>query len=324
MRRVGRRWIQTVKGHGHILTGLFQHREWEVSVKNAKPDYTKITDPCFQKLFDDPALIQQIQPIFFTQFIRNIRVLHFEDGSEIEFCLDRGKILTNKLSIPLCEIELELKLGNASQLFQFALALQNVFRFPLKHENASKAERGYTLSTGRIKLPIKAGRATLNTDMRTDLAFKAIFYNCLEHLSINESGLLEENDIEYLHQIRIALRRQRFALKIFSEAFPGEAVASLRRELKWLTAKFNPALDWDIFVIRTLETIQDVYPDHTGVNMLMKTGKEMCYLNHKTARRAVQSKRYLKIMLELGAWLCDEPLSCQLQSKNTSALTALP
>lgn len=77
MRRVGESWIQTIKGHGHILAGLFQHREWEVSVNSAKPDFSKITDPCFQKLFADPALIKIIHPIFFTQFTRDIRVLHF-------------------------------------------------------------------------------------------------------------------------------------------------------------------------------------------------------------------------------------------------------
>ncbi len=321
LRRIGRRWIQTVKGHGHILAGLFRHREFEVLVKGAKPDYTKITDPCFQKLFDDSAFIQQIQPVFFTQFTRNIRVLHIEDGSEIEFCLDRGKILTNSLSMPLCEIELELKSGNASQLFQFALSLQNVFTFPLKLENASKAERGYTLSSGKIKPPVKASRTTLNTEMRTELAFNIIFCNCLEHLSSNECGMLKEDDIEYLHQMRLALRRERFALKLFSEAFPGEAAASLKRELKWLTAKFDPALDWDIFVVSSLKAIQNVYPDHAGVNMLMKTCKKLSNLNRKTARRAVQSKRYLKLMLKLGAWLSAESLSCRLESINTSELT---
>ncbi|MBA2484052.1 MAG: CYTH domain-containing protein [Nitrosomonas sp.] len=48
LRRAGEGWIHTIKGHGHILAGLFQHREWEVPVNSAKPDYSKITDPCFQ------------------------------------------------------------------------------------------------------------------------------------------------------------------------------------------------------------------------------------------------------------------------------------
>ncbi|MBA2484051.1 MAG: hypothetical protein H0V39_06460 [Nitrosomonas sp.] len=130
--------------------------------------------------------------------------MHLDDGSEIEFCLDRGKFLTKKSTIPLCEIELELKLGNASKLFQFALALQNVLPFPLKLENASKAERGYRLSSGKIKPPMKPTDAMLNKDMSTNSAFKTIFWNCLEHLSSNENGMLDEDDIEYLCEMRIA------------------------------------------------------------------------------------------------------------------------
>lgn len=318
LRRVGKDWIQTIKGHGRILAGLFQHREWEVSVNSAKPDYTKITDPCFQKLFDDPALIEQIQPRFFTQFTRNIRVLQLDDGSEIEFCLDRGKILTKNLTLPICEIELELKLGNASQLFLFALALQKVSPFPLKLENASKAERGYRLSSGKIKPPMKATDAILNKEMSANVAFKTVFCNCLEHLSSNENGMLIEDNIEYLREMWIALGRLRFALKLYSKTFSADAVTSLRRDLKWLSKKFNPAIDWDIFVINALQEIQGAYPNHAGVKRLLKTSKEIGCLHLETARRSVKSKRYVSIMLKLGAWLSDDHLTRSSAVEQTS------
>ena len=286
LRRNGKRWIQTIKDKGQISAGLFQHREFEVLVKNAQPDYTKIIDPELKKLFNSPTLSQQIQPIFTTQFIRKTRLLHLKDGSKIEFCLDRGKISTDHSSIPLCEIELELKSGNATHLYQFALALQKVYPFSLRLENISKAERGYTLSSGYKRPPVTATIIPLNADMCVKMALKTIYWNCLGHLSSNENGMLKEVAFEYLHQMHVALSRLRSALNIYSQAFPEETVASLTQELKWLKKQLNPALDWDAFITTTLQTIHDSYADHIGVNMLMKTCKQLRHQHRKTARRA--------------------------------------
>lgn len=145
LRRINDRWFQSIKGKGRISSGLHQQYEWEAEVNNEMPDYSKITDPDLKKLFDNDKLRQQMRSLFVTEFTRQVRLLQMEDGSKIEFCLDQGKVSANQSSIPLCEIELELKSGNANALFQFALTLQSVLPFPLKLENVNKAARGYSL-----------------------------------------------------------------------------------------------------------------------------------------------------------------------------------
>lgn len=145
LRRINDRWFQSIKGKGRISSGLHRQHEWEAEVNNEKPDYSRITDPDLKRLFDNAKLRQQIRSLFVTEFTRQIRLLQLEDGSKIEFCLDQGKVSANQSSIPLCEIELELKSGKANALFQFALTLQSVLPFPLKLENINKAERGYSL-----------------------------------------------------------------------------------------------------------------------------------------------------------------------------------
>jgi CHAD domain-containing protein len=87
----------------------------------------------------------------------------------------------------------------------------------------------------------------------------------------------------------------------------------------WLTAQFNSALDWDVFITTTLQTIQDSYTDHPGIDMVMRACKQLRHQHQKTAYRTVKSSRYLKIMLKLGAWLSAEPLPSQLK-KNTLEL----
>lgn len=91
-----------------------------------------------------------MHPIFVTKF-----TLHAPASTgrwqKIEFCLDQGTVTANHFSTPICEIELELKSGNANTLFQFALTLQSVLSFPLKLENTNKSERGYTLYTKTLQ-----------------------------------------------------------------------------------------------------------------------------------------------------------------------------
>lgn len=320
VRRSGSRWIQTIKDKGRISGGLFQHREWETLVNNEQPDYTRITEPELKKLFSDRTFTRRIQPIFLTQFTRTTYLLGIEDGSKIEFCLDRGKISTDQASLPLCEVELELKSGNATQLFQFALSLQKALPFPLRLENTSKAERGYTLKSGCKNLPVKATRIFLNADMYVKTAFQTIGWNCLTHLSRNENGLLREEAFEYLHEMYAAAQRQRYTLKIFSKIYCEKTVVTLTREFKWLMGQFKPALEWNYFVATTLQPIQDSYPDHTGIRMLTKACKQLRNGHYKMARRAVKSERYLTIILNLGAWLSAEPLAGQLKSKNSLVL----
>lgn len=323
VRRNGNRWIQTVKDQGRISGGLFQHREYEELVNSEQPDYSRITEPELKKLFSDCTFTRQIQPVFLTRFTRTTYLLLLQDGSKIEFCLDRGKISTDQASLPLCEVELELKSGNATQLFHFALALQKVFPFPFRLENTSKAERGFTLKSGCKNSPVKATRISLNANMCMKTAFQTIGWNCLTHLSSNENGLLKEKAFEYLHQMYAAAQRQRYMLKIFSKIYSENTIETLTQELKWLSAQFKPALEWDFFVTTTLQPIQNSCSDHAGIRILIKACKQLRNYHYTVARQTVKSNRYLTIILSLGAWLSTAPLAGQLKPKNSLVLTGI-
>ena len=151
LRRINGRWLQSIKGKGQISSGLHRQHEWEAEVNSEEPDYSKITDPDLIKLFSNTKLRQHMRSIFVTEFTRHMRLLQLDDGNKIEFCLDQGTVTANHSSTPICEIELELKSGNANTLFQFALTLQSVLPFPLKLENINKSERGYTLYTKTLQ-----------------------------------------------------------------------------------------------------------------------------------------------------------------------------
>ncbi|MFN3398232.1 MAG: inorganic triphosphatase, partial [Sulfurimicrobium sp.] len=143
VRRVGARWVQTVKGGGEVRAGLHQRGEWEGDVAHERPDLTKITAPSLLKLFSSAAVRDRLQAVFTTEFKRTTWLLRWDDGDEVELALDQGEVKSGDKTTPLCEIELEMKHGNPARLFLAALELQQTI--PLRLENTSKAERGYRL-----------------------------------------------------------------------------------------------------------------------------------------------------------------------------------
>lgn len=301
LRQMGKNWVQTIKTGGSVASGLHERNEWEVPVPKNQLDLTQLSDPRMIKLLSDSELRKQLRQIFITQFTRYTHILQIDEESQIEFCLDHGKIIVDHAKESFTEIELELKSGKPVQLFRLALTLVQMLPFPLRLENISKAERGYMLYTGHKNPPVKALPVRLKADTDLTTAFTLIVQNCLDHLTRNEYGMLSSSDVEYLHQMRLALRRLRTAFDVFATVISNEV--SLIQEFKWLTRQLNPARDWDVFVTEQLPKIQKNFAEHAGIAALIKTCEILRKKHNKAARSSIKSKRYTKLILQLNLCL---------------------
>lgn len=304
VRRDGRRWVQAVKGGGTVRGGLHQRMEIETEVAGPFPDCTRITDERLAGIFASPGLRAQLRPVFVTTVNRRSRVLELESGAVVEASIDRGEIRSGDASDAVCEIELELKSGPVSQLFEFALKLLD--GIALHIENRSKAERGLTLARGERPAPVKAGTVALARDMTVSDAFRTVAWAALHHLQSNEQGVLEGSDHEYLHQMRVALRRLRSAFRVFGAAVPAESIEPLATEFKWLADRLGPARDWDVFMTETLPPIRETFAGHAALARFVKECVRLHRAAVRKARRAVASARYQRLMLETAAWLAGE------------------
>ncbi len=124
--------------------------------------------------------------------------------------LDVGEVLAGKRSQPICEIELELKAGQPDALF--ALALDWAGQFDCVPFDISKAERGVRLAHDLAAAPVKSVPLSLNRGMSVEDGFAAMVQACLTQFQANLPGVLASDDIEYVHQARVALRRLRAVL----------------------------------------------------------------------------------------------------------------
>ncbi len=314
VRHIGDKRLQTLKTAGTGLGGLHKRQEWEMEISSDMPDYALFPPDALPSLCAEKR--EKIKPIFATDFVRTTWYLKLEDGSEIEVALDQGEIKTQTSSIPLSEIELELKSGSPNKLYEIALTLLDVI--PLLIENKSKAERGYALDNAKPLTYHKAGAVKLSPNMTTEQAFLHIIWHCIGHLQINEDMVLYGDDIEGVHQMRVALRRLRSCLSLHEKLINPKKQAKLLDELKWITNILGVARDWDVFAL-SLQKIQSCDKNALLKDLQTKVAyfQGSAYVN---VRETLRSPRYSRMLLKLSHWLTQRSWRKKLGAANLQKL----
>jgi inorganic triphosphatase YgiF len=131
--------------------------------------------------------------------------------AELEVALDRGTVAAGERSLPLCEVEVELKHGDAKALI--ALARANVDAHGMWLSTLTKSARGLALADAAGRSPaVKARPARIARDASGAAIFRAVVRSCLDQVLANASLIAGgEVDDEAVHQLRVGLRRLRTA-----------------------------------------------------------------------------------------------------------------
>jgi inorganic triphosphatase YgiF len=308
VRKVGRQWIQTLKGGGQVDGGLHRRHEWESRVAGPVPDLAALVplvdDVAWQRRLGHKGLAEKLQPVFTTRFRRTTWQLTDRDGNTIELALDQGDIQAGRRRLPICEIELELKGGSPRSLFELARELQSVLPFRLG--DISKAARGYAARhppPATSTAAVKATPLALTAARPISEALAAIAGNCIAQIQANEPGVCAGRDRECLHQMRVGLRRLRVGLALFRDLEP--CPPPILAELDWLGAALGTARDWDVLVGDTLPAIAEALPGDTAGAGLLMAAERLARAPRRDAAVAVRSPRYTRLLLDLGEWLQD-------------------
>lgn len=86
----------------------------------------------------------------------------------------------------------------------------------------------------------------LAPDQRSDAAVAAVLRALLELILANREGALPGRDPEYLHQLRICLRRSRMIQRQLAGVFPPLELRGFRTEFRWLQRATGQARDLDV------------------------------------------------------------------------------
>ena len=137
VRRIGNRYVQTIKADGNA--GPFERGEWESEIADGEPDLSLARKTPLRSIMNR-KLRRQLKPLFETRMQRTVYSI-VNRGHLTELAIDKGKIDSGGSSLPLCELELELKSGTEAELFGIARKL--VRDLPAQLALKSKSQRGY-------------------------------------------------------------------------------------------------------------------------------------------------------------------------------------
>jgi inorganic triphosphatase YgiF len=321
LRKTGGRWVQTVKRAGTAEAGLEQREEFETPLPAQVLNFPALVASGASAVFNDAQTRRALRPVFVTDFKRTSRDLALPSGAVIELAYDRGGITAGDAGAGVSEIELELKAGDPLELLEFAHQLAEAM--PLRLEPRSKAQRGYELAADVRPAPVKAVTPALSPEMSVTDAFRAVVLGCIAQLQANEQGVLDGADYEYLHQARVAVRRLRSALSVFSRAFPKPAFLRQVGELRWLSGYLGPARDWDVLTLEALPEIAAALPGESGLHVLLERAARLRADADRAARDALASSRYTIALLQFVSALHRQPWLA-LEDEQAAAMRSRP
>lgn len=95
----------------------------------------------------------------------------------------------------------------------------------------------------------RASRIQLTAGMPVGKASAAILLALLDAIEDNVRGTIADVDTEFLHDLRVAVRRTRSGLKLAGKALPDGMAASYRPEFRWLGDLTTPTRDLDVYLL---------------------------------------------------------------------------
>lgn len=289
IRYAGETRIQTIKAAGAAAAGLYARPEWESNIDGDRPAIDDSTP--LKSLLG--AAARELAPLFEVRVERLVWDLPWQDA-RIEVALDRGEVRAGERCAGVCELELELKRGDVSSLFSLARRLDEVT--PLRVGVLNKAERGFRL-LGPMPGAAKSEDVWLPPKATARDAFGAVAASCIRQFRLNEP-LIDRQRPEALHQARVALRRLRSALTIFTPIKDDEAFARFASEVRWLAGALGNARDLD--VLRSSLALDDPRCHR------LDDAQAQAY---RSARVDLASRRARALLIDLCEWLASDMLA---------------
>ena len=297
VRQSGARFVQTVKTEA--ADDPLRRGEWEASVPSFAPDLA-LAMPFIPEKLRSALETHPLEAVFTADIHRHARVIDLPTGT-VEVAFDQGELTAGDRALPVSEIELELKSGSASTIYEIALLLAE--QGVVKPSIRSKSARGFDLAANLPPEARRPRRLRLDPSVTLDEAFATILRSCFLHLLQSLPAAEDGRNPEGVHQLRVSLRRLRSALDLMRSVGALSDLEALRSEAKWLAQELSAARDWDVFRLETLPTIAKACPSVAGFVALGRAAAARQSDAYRRAQHALDDRRCAVFLIGLGHWI---------------------
>ena len=127
-------------------------------------------------------------------------------------------------------------------------------------------------------------------------AARAIIGVQAHRLRHNTENALRNRDPDSLHDLRVAARRLRSALRIFGPFLEKKVTRTLRGELKWVTRRLNEARNLDIFFDRIDAGLSKKNISSSARQKILHAIEEKRMAEKQAMAKVLRSRRYLLVL----------------------------
>jgi CHAD domain-containing protein len=135
----------------------------------------------------------------------------------------------------------------------------------------------------------------LDSAMPARLAFAVVLEELLDIARINVDGTLRQLDTEFLHDLRVAVRRSRSALKVAKGVFDERRRARFAAELKWIGDITTPSRDLDVYLLGFDDLVAHAN-DPEAMLPFRALLTRNCRKAHTALNRALRTKRFARLV----------------------------
>jgi CHAD domain-containing protein len=261
------------------------------------------------------VLGRPLHPVLICETLRRLlNVLPVDAGESsqpiAEIALDRVKLVapSTQGDQPIdtyCEVEIEQREGSAESVITLTDQLRSQFGLP--PSDTSKFAYGMRHLYGEEVLCLRPARALTSKDS-TAAALRHVIAAQLEELRENDPGTRLGRDPEALHDMRVAIRRMRAALRVLESGAGTRVRTHLRSELRWLGRVLGAVRDLDV----QLENLQRHGSSLPGTYREALEPFRRHLQDLRADRRAnllsaLDSPRYVRLLVRLEAFAASKP-----------------
>jgi CHAD domain-containing protein len=235
--------------------------------------------------------------------VRPMRVLDDERKTVVRIRLEEPELVSNGADTMLRpRVRLGAVRGYDNELERVVGALESELGFKVADQPlVDEAVRAAGGVPGGVQSKLKIA---LRPDQRSDEAASGVLLRLLEVIEANLDGTLADIDSEFLHDLRVSVRRSRAVQRELKRVFPPDELARFRAEFKWLQQATGDARDLDVYLLE-FDEYQAMVPESMRGDLEPLRGvlRERREGAHQEMVQALRSERAATLFAEWRTFL---------------------
>jgi CHAD domain-containing protein len=232
--------------------------------------------------------------------VQPVAVLDGEAKTVVRLVIERPEaVVGGRRRVPLApRLVVQPVLGYARAYDRVLRVLRD--RLGLEPGERSLFDEAVVVAGGRPEGVSSKPGVTLAPGTRADEAAATVLGRLAEIAEANLQGTLQDLDTEFLHDLRVSIRRARSVLRELDGVHEPEQRRHLRAELKWAQALTGPVRDLDVQLLEWDALVEPLAPDRAAELAVLRA-----MLERRRAEEVVRLRRGLRsarFKATLDAW----------------------